>query len=75
MPAVALYAPRCPLCGPANQCAASACGHFDVECWCRGVGFTEEVLAQVPADLKHKACLCRACAEPSHAHRAGQGQA
>ncbi|MBG9389246.1 cysteine-rich CWC family protein [Caenimonas aquaedulcis] len=56
---------RCPLCGGANQCAmeiARATGGQPGTCWCAGVDFPAELLARVPADARHQACICAACA-------------
>ncbi|WP_373280224.1 cysteine-rich CWC family protein [Leeia oryzae] len=53
----------CPLCGGNNQCAPAICGRLDVDCWCSDKTFPPALLAQVPADLKHKVCICAACLE------------
>ncbi|QJE98963.1 cysteine-rich CWC family protein [Luteolibacter luteus] len=53
----------CPLCGAPNECAAAISGSFDTPCWCRNIVFPDELLATVPADLKGKSCICRACVE------------
>jgi hypothetical protein len=62
-----LHAPLCPICGKPNACAASEAGSFEVDCWCRDVDFSEALIARVPAGLRGRACICRACAtdEPS----------
>lgn len=60
--------PVCPLCGAGNECAVAASGSFDAPCWCRGVTFTAELLESVPADMKGRACICRACAEAAIYH-------
>lgn len=52
----------CPLCGGANNCAPAAAGSLDVPCWCSTVAVSKEALAQVPAGLVNKACLCPRCA-------------
>ncbi|MGI9153669.1 MAG: cysteine-rich CWC family protein [Rubrivivax sp.] len=70
-----ITAPICPLCGNPNECAASASGSFEGDCWCKGVAFTQELLAQVPPELKDKACICRRCAGGGHANHSSQGQA
>ena len=62
-PGTPLNAPLCPLCGQPNACAAVACGRFDVDCWCRSLSFSRELLARVPAAQAGRACICRACAE------------
>jgi hypothetical protein len=57
-----LQAPRCPLCGAANECAVARSGNFDAPCWCSSANFAPAVLAAVPAEAKDKACLCSRCA-------------
>jgi len=59
-----IAAPRCPLCGDANECAPARAGRFDVACWCAALprdAVSAEALAQVPAAQRGRACLCRAC--------------
>jgi len=70
-----LHAPLCPLCGQANEGAASASGSFDTACWCTGVSFSPELLAQVALEQQHRACICRRCAEGGHVSRADQEKA
>jgi len=56
---------RCPLCGGPNTCAmetARATGQPQPPCWCTQVNFSAELLAQVPAPARHKACICKQCA-------------
>ncbi len=56
---------RCPLCGGPNACAmeiARATGEPQPPCWCTQVNFSAELLAQVPAPARHKACICKQCA-------------
>jgi hypothetical protein len=62
-----LQAPLCPLCGQPNQCAASAAGSFEVDCWCKAVSFPADLIAEVPAALQGQACICRRCAEAAQA--------
>ena len=52
---------QCPLCGGANNCAPASAGTFNVECWCKEVSFSAEVLDRVPEALRNKACICQAC--------------
>ena len=73
MPLSPLQAPLCPICGKPNECAASASGSFEVECWCKEVNFSESLLAKIPPDLKGKACICRSCAEGTNDDRTVQG--
>lgn len=59
-----LDAGRCPLCGQPNACAAEVKRITGVEqppCWCVGATFSPEVLRQVPAAARGKACVCQAC--------------
>jgi hypothetical protein len=74
VPSPPLNAPLCPVCGQPNACAVSATGTFEAECWCRSVTFSEDLLAQVPPNLKNMACICRSRAERSNEHHSGQGQ-
>ena len=56
---------RCPLCGGPNTCAmetARATGQPQPPCWCTQVNFSAELLAQVPAPARQKACICKQCA-------------
>jgi len=52
---------RCPLCGGANECQICSPAAFKGLCWCIQAQIPEELLAQVPPDLRNKACICRAC--------------
>ena len=57
---------RCPLCGQPNACAMQAAkisGQAPQPCWCAHMAFSPELLARVPAQAKHKACICQACAK------------
>lgn len=60
--AVPLPELHCPLCGGPNGCVPAACGSFEVNCWCKSVAFSAELLARVPEAARHKACICRGCA-------------
>jgi hypothetical protein len=64
-----LHAPLCPLCGKPNDCAVSAAGSFDVDCWCKDAKFSATLIAAVPPDLTGNACVCRFCAQSPHGHR------
>lgn len=60
----------CPLCGQPNRCAMQAeqaIGQAQPPCWCTGVEFTPELLAQVPPAARRQACICRTCAEKASA--------
>jgi hypothetical protein len=51
----------CPLCHQHNECGNLI--PVTDNCWCRDpeITFPKELLAQLPASAKHKACICRAC--------------
>ncbi|WP_236986821.1 cysteine-rich CWC family protein [Marinagarivorans cellulosilyticus] len=55
---------KCPLCGKANACVMVECGSKASECWCMSssVMFSPDLLQQVPAQARGKACICLACA-------------
>ena len=50
----------CPLCGKPNQCAMAANPNATV-CWCEGVVFPEELLAQIPENAVRKTCVYKNC--------------
>ena len=52
---------KCPLCGAANECQLCSPAAYKGQCWCAQMQIPEALLAQVPPDLKNKACICRAC--------------
>lgn len=54
---------RCPLCGGANACQRCTVAAYKGPCWCEGLPFPEELLAQVPAEARNLACICRPCVE------------
>jgi hypothetical protein len=54
---------RCPLCGQPNDCQLCADAACKGPCWCAQLVFPEALLAQVPAELRDRACICRACME------------
>lgn len=59
-------ADRCPVCGKPNACAMElekATGQPQTSCWCVNMGFTPELLAQVPLLAQGKACICATCAQ------------
>jgi Cysteine-rich CWC len=60
----------CSLCGKANQCAMEiekATGIKQAACWCVGMDFSADLLAQVPVSAQGQACICAACAAKSKA--------
>lgn len=57
---------HCPLCGKANHCAMAlerSSGQKQPPCWCTQATFNADLLAQIPAQAKGRACVCAACAE------------
>lgn len=65
----------CPLCGHINQCALEIERETGVKqtapCWCTQVKFDADLLARVPKEQQHLACICAACATNSGASIAG----
>ena len=59
-------ASRCPLCGQPNDCQLCTADAYKGPCWCFHAKIPDELLAQVPADLLNKACICRACVMKFH---------
>ena len=56
----------CPLCGEDNACLnIKRGGDTEKNCWCntKRLSFPDELIAQVPNHLKHKACICQTCVE------------
>ncbi|PZM64783.1 cysteine-rich CWC family protein [Paenibacillus dendritiformis] len=51
---------RCPLCGQPNHCAYAA-GRPHTECWCMKRSVPQELLEQIPAEQRRKACVCEEC--------------
>jgi hypothetical protein len=56
---------KCPLCGQTNQCQLCTDHAYKGPCWCAKVKISQELLDQIPTDLKNKACICKACVEKS----------
>jgi hypothetical protein len=56
----------CPLCGSGNDCQLCTVATYKGPCWCAKVKIPDELVAQVPADLQNKACICRACVMKFH---------
>ncbi|MEG3768161.1 cysteine-rich CWC family protein [Alteromonas sp. 14N.309.X.WAT.G.H12] len=63
-------AARCPLCNGLNHCGNLTSN--DQPCWCMAedVVFTQNLLQQVPASRKHKACICQECVKKNQNVRA-----
>jgi hypothetical protein len=54
---------KCPLCGQPNECQLTTASPWKGPCWCAKLEIPEALLAQVPAELRNRACLCRSCIE------------
>jgi hypothetical protein len=54
----------CPLCGRKNACVNLGVNDTEKSCWCNdpSISFPEALLAQIPPELRGKACICRFCA-------------
>ncbi len=63
-------ASRCPLCGQLNDCQLCTVDVYKGPCWCSKVKIPGELIAQVPADLRNKSCICRDCVMKFHRARA-----
>ena len=50
----------CPVCGRPNECGGAASKD---RCWCSTVTIPHEALAAVPADARHRICICPRCAQ------------
>ena len=66
----AFDAGQCPLCGQANACQLCTVAAYKGPCWCAQVKIPDQLIAQVPAELRNKACLCRACVMKFHRDQA-----
>ena len=56
----------CPLCGGSNECQLASSVAYKGECWCAHVEISSELLARVPENFRHRACICRGCVEKFH---------
>lgn len=56
----------CPLCGKSNDCQLCTAAAYQGSCWCQEMEIPAPLLARVPADLRNKACICRACVTEFH---------
>ena len=52
---------RCPLCGGANECQLCSPAAHKGPCWCAQEDMPAEMLAQVPENLRNRACICKNC--------------
>lgn len=62
----------CPLCQQKNRCANLGDKETNKTCWCNDpdIQFPKELLDQVPADKKGKACICQRCAQAFSSEKA-----
>jgi hypothetical protein len=58
-----LDAGRCPLCGQPNECQLCTAAAWKGPCWCAKLEIPDTLLAQVPVELRNRACICRECIE------------
>lgn len=61
-----IAADHCPLCGGVNDCQLCTVAAHKGPCWCARVKIPEELLAQIPSELRNQACLCRNCVMEFH---------
>jgi len=52
----------CPICGGPNECGGAM---GTDQCWCSTVKISPEALAAIPADARHRICVCPRCAQRS----------
>jgi len=52
---------RCPLCGGPNNCQLCTSAAYKGPCWCAKVQIPEALIAQVPAVLRNRSCICERC--------------
>lgn len=52
---------RCPLCGGPNHCRLCTTEEWKGPCWCAKEEIPEGLLAQVPLELRNRACICHGC--------------
>ena len=60
---------KCPLCGGANRCQLATTVAYKGPCWCMDVEMPAELLARVPENFRHRACICRDCVDKFHAEK------
>lgn len=51
---------KCPICGKNNSCIHEQDLQDDT-CWCSHIEVPKELIAQIPDNLKGKACICHDC--------------
>jgi hypothetical protein len=52
----------CPVCGCSNSCTLADPRTAAQPCWCFSVSINPARLAELPIELRDKACLCPRCA-------------
>ncbi|MDW6017258.1 cysteine-rich CWC family protein [Vibrio plantisponsor] len=59
----------CPLCGKPNACINLGALDIKKSCWCNDptITFPEELLSQIPPEMRRKACVCKTCVLNFHA--------
>ena len=62
-------AARCPLCDGPNACQLCTADAYKGPCWCERMDLPEALLAQVPAEQRRLACICRSCVQKAQAER------
>ena len=62
-------AARCPLCGQPNDCQLCTVAAYKGSCWCAQVQIPDELIAQVPTELRNQVCICRACVMQFHRNK------
>jgi hypothetical protein len=62
---------NCPLCNQPNECGIKAVQEGQADCWCFHVSMPKELLEQLPAEHRGKACICRSCLSHYLAARPG----
>lgn len=53
----------CPLCAKPNDCRLCSSSAGKGPCWCERAEMPGELLARVPDELRHRACICRDCVD------------
>ncbi|WP_255483006.1 cysteine-rich CWC family protein [Marinobacterium marinum] len=51
------------MCRQENACVNLSSQDVEKTCWCNdpSIQFPEELLSQIPDELRRKACVCRSC--------------
>lgn len=52
---------NCPICSQPNECGIKAVQENGADCWCFREKFPEELLQQIPINIRGKACICKRC--------------